>query len=360
MRTWQAKNFQEYVEIIGLISKREKDTRKYPLWFRGHEISSYNLEPGIYRSFSKGDEDNIFNRGKNYGTLWLKEEYRYQHFVARNYDKVSTIPESQVEWQEVMQHYFSKTRLMDWSESAVVAAAFALEAYINPLQEDHEIQYKRRHNSPTVWILNPIKLNKKVYECFRMNTKLIKDGFRDFPDKVKNKAIRSIKNNKDCYFWLNDKTNGGINGLVSLSGLESLRKSFGVSLKDTICREGFNPFFYLLLRYYSDGLGVLPDDLPPLAIIHPHHSPRIHEQKGAFTIFPYYSESSDKKEQEYLKSHVSPFAMEYMKGCTDCLDKIVLLDPYNTAEELKEMGMRRSHLYPEMENITKDFENITY
>lgn len=356
MKIWHARNFQEYIEIIGLISQRKKDTRKYPLWFRGHEKNSFYLEPGIYRNFSLRKEKNWFNTEKTYGTLWLKEEYRFQHFVARNYDKVPTMPESLVEWQEIMQHYFSKTRLMDWSESAVVAATFALEAYIDP-QQDHEIQYRRRHNSPVVWILNPIKLNMKVYECFEKKEDLITAGLNGFSKSEIDNVKALIKGGRDSYFLLDNGTNGGINGLVSMSGLESLRKSYGGNLKDAVKRGNFNPFFYLLLCYYSDGLGVGVDELPPLAIIHPHHTPRIHEQKGAFTIFPYYEEKGNNR---CSNGQVSPFAMEYMPQCTECLDKIVLLNPQHTAEELKEMGMRRSHLYPEMEIVTKDFENITY
>ncbi len=355
MSTWYAKSLQEYIEMIEMISDKHRDAdRKYPLWFRGHERTDYCLEPGIYRNISNGKEKNEFNTEKTYGTLWLKEEYRYQHFVARNYDKVSSMPESLIEWQEVMQHYFSKTRLMDWSESAIVALSFALEAYIDPT-EDHEVVYKRRNNSPVVWVLNPIKLNRKVYGCFRKK-RLVERAMKQIDPAVMNEIAKEISSNDRWYFALVDEVNGGVNGLVSLSGLDSLRRSYGAELKNAVEDRNFNPFFYLLLRYYSDGLGIEAEELPPLAIIHPHHSSRIHEQKGAFTVFPYYMG----KKPDEKNTSASPYAMEYMSLCRDCLEKIVLTNVYDTAEQLKEIGVRRSHLYPEMETVTKDFETIKY
>lgn len=354
MTTWYAKNLQDYIEIITRISSKEK--KKYPLWFRGQEKANYILEPSIYRNFSNGKEGNDINSDKGYGTLWLKEEYRYQHFVARTYDKVASDPESVIEWQEIMQHHFAKTRLMDWSESAVVALNFALEAYMNP-SEDHELNYKRRNNSPVVWVLNPIKLNEKVYECFEQSELLIRGGLRDFEDAQQDKIVGEIQNNKNNYFLLNDSVNAGVNGLVSLSGLESLRKAQGNSLKTSLENGNFNPFFYLLLRYYSDGIGVNVNQLPPLAIIHPYHTMRIHDQKGAFTIFPYYNDAVTYIHQ---KTRVSPYAMENMLLCKGCLDKIILENVWDIKEQLKEMGVRRSHLYPELEPIAKEFEDMKY
>lgn len=347
MGTWYVKNLNEYIQVINCIYNEQKSSF---LWFRGHEqtASYYYLEPNIYRNISLGKEQNNINDQSTYGTLWLKEDYRYQHFAARNYDKIQHMPESMIEWQEVMQHYFSKTRLMDWSESATVALTFALEAYINPV-EDHEILYKRRNNLPVLWVLNPIKLNNIVYDCFENNSLLITQAMTGI--KSVKEIINDITNHKELYFSLEHVGNVGVNGLVSLSGLEFLRRSYGESLRQAVETRSFNPFFYLLLRYYSDGLAVHVKDLAPLAIIHPYHSERIHEQRGAFTVFPYYRETGE-------KGRCSPFAMEFMPLCKSCLEKIEILDANETAKQLKEIGIRRSQLYPEMEVVTKDFEYL--
>lgn len=354
MKTWYARSLQEYIELIECISNQSGMRRKCPLWFRGHEQTGryYYLEPGIYREISLHNERNIVNKQGSYGTIWLKEEYRYQHFMARNYEKVSALPDSLVEWQEVMQHYLSKTRLMDWSESAIIALGFALEAYIDPL-EDHETVYRRKNDSPVVWILNPIELNDAVYESVR-SQQMVNRALPEVQTRVRNEIAESLKNNKEIYFNLDNSVNGGVNGLISLSGLEALRKYQGAEIQQDVIKQRFNPFFFLLLRYYSDGIGVKVDELPPLAIIHPYHSERIHEQKGAFTVFPYYNE--EPKQDLYA----SPFAMENMIKTKKCLDKIVIINPWEVAEELKGIGMRKSHLYPEMDVVTNDFEHFKY
>lgn len=355
MSTWYARSLKEYVEVIGYITRCQRNEERKPLlWFRGQEQTGcyYYLEPGIYRSITSHIEKNLLNSQETYGTIWLKEEYRYQHFMARNYEKVSAMPDSLIEWQEVMQHYLSKTRLMDWSESAIIALAFALEAYISPL-EDHETLYRRKNDSPVVWTLNPIGLNDEVYKSIQKKS-MVYRALPEVKKKVKKQIVDSLQKKKAIYFELDDSANSGVNGLISLSGLEALRKYQGVELLENVLQQRFNPFFYLLLRYYSDGIGVKVDELPPLAIIHPYHSQRIHEQKGAFTIFPYY----DDKPKENL--YASQFAMENMSKCKRYLDKIVLMDPIRIAEELKGIGMRRSHLYPEMDIVANDFENFKY
>lgn len=355
MSTWYARSLREYVELVNCISQNQSDDERVrPLWFRGQEQTGcyYYLEPGIYRYIALKKEKNLVNDNKTYGTIWLKEEYRYQHFMARNYEKVDSMPDSLIEWQEIMQHYLSKTRLMDWSESAIVALGFALEAYINPI-EDHETQYRRQNDSPVVWTLNPIGLNHAVYESLQTQ-ELVYRALPGVQTEVKNEIATALQKNKEMYFDLENSVNGGVNGLISLSGIEALRKFQGAEIHENVVKQRFNPFFYLLLRYYSDGIGVGVNELPPLAIIHPYHSERIHEQKGAFTIFPYYADVPEKE------SYISPFAMENMSKIKEYLDKIVIMNPWKVAEELKTMGLRRSHLYPEMDIVANDFENLKY
>ena len=62
--------------------------------------------------------------------------------VPQRYDHAS--------WLTLMQHYGLPTRLLDWSESPLVALYFALSS-----DEDAK-------TDAAVWVLNPMKLNKKV------------------------------------------------------------------------------------------------------------------------------------------------------------------------------------------------------
>ncbi|MCB5383968.1 FRG domain-containing protein [Blautia glucerasea] len=58
-------------------------------------------------------------------------------------------PYDRASWLTMMQHYGLPTRLLDWSESPLVALYFALSE-------------KKDDIDAAVWIMNPMKLNKKV------------------------------------------------------------------------------------------------------------------------------------------------------------------------------------------------------
>lgn len=114
----------------------------------------------------------------------------------------------------------------------------------------------------------------------------------------------------------------------------------------------------MLLRYYSDGIPVKMDELPPLAIIHPYHSQRIKDQKGVFTIFPHYIPSEQmKKLKEAEGSEIYPaFGMEYMEECKNCLHSIQIVNPEKVARELRHTGAKRGNLYGDMQVVSQDFE----
>lgn len=369
MANWYVHSLEDYLEKIGEIRSRYESEHLNQtdddaiLWYRGHEKSAYHLEPGIYRNFyGKRREKNKYNKDGSYGAIHQKEDFRYQHFLARNYDIMTSMPDSMIEWQEVMQHYFAKTRLMDWSESALVALNFALEAYMNPLK-DHEVEYKRRMNSPVVWVLNPVKLNSQVYECFKTSISMVCKALRGTKKAGANmqRIMSELQNNKEIYFRLNCSEEMKMNGIISLSGLEHMRQDFEKNASGSIYSRGFNPFFYLILKYYSDGIAVEVEELPPVAIIHPYHSSRIRNQRGAFTVFPYYKENDNALFKDGILNYgMSPYGMEFMDSCKECLDKMIIMNPYYVAKQLRTVGEKRAHLYPEMENMTKDFENNSY
>lgn len=87
-------------------------------------METYRLVPSLFR-----DRENKQNKNESYSTLSLAEEYRHQNFSARVSYLAQSNLRSRVEWQEVLQHHFGKTRFMDWSESVETAVNFAIEPF---------------------------------------------------------------------------------------------------------------------------------------------------------------------------------------------------------------------------------------
>lgn len=344
-----------YVDEIGKFYK--KCGKSGTLWFRGQEFTHYNLEPNIFRQASYR-----YNSQKTYSNNHLREDYRYQHFMARNFDKTDyREPHSVFEWQEIMQHFFAKTRLMDWSEGLFAALEFALEAYMIPYK-NLDISDKRKKMQPTLWILQPNQLNEQVYETLISDesTRLMERVLSGVSCLERSKIINELNSNKEIYFSLSDNKEQNYNHIVSLTALEDLKRSYMGHEIEALQNLEFNPFFYILLRIYADGIPVDFNSVPPLAIIHPYHSQRIRAQKGVFTVFPYYILGENEEKIRDMKVGFDSTAMEYMPRCRECLYEIQLTNPGKIAEQMRRIGLKSSDLYPDTQRVAQDMENMDF
>ncbi len=358
IHTYNAYSMSDVYCILGDIGENVfRNTKKAigrPLWFRGQENENYTLLPSLYRG-----RKNRVNATNTYSKISLAEEYRHQNFSARVNHLTSTSPKSRVEWQEVLQHHFGKTRFMDWSESLETAVHFALEPFVDT-KNTQDNRIRRATNTPGIWVLNPYRLNEHVYDFFAdtVNAKYVDGALKNLftnseLGKMVSKMQQALKENKDLYFNFGDEEmiDVAINGFLSICILDEHYHYNAGNMKQMLKEFEFNPFFYLAVRYYADALSVDADIntklLPPLASVQPYHSERIRAQRGTFTIFPNYCRTEEAAQLAGTKMDV--VAIESQKSIADCFCNIRLCDPVRIAKELIYAGERRPEVYPDIQ-----------
>ncbi|WP_171033496.1 FRG domain-containing protein [Thermomonas fusca] len=120
-------------ELITTLKTHAAETSGEARWFRGQENSTWQLTPSISRN--EGDP--------------LKREYenlkRFRQMAPRFIDLQ---PRDEWEWLFLMQHYAVKTRLLDWTESPLVALYFAV------------LKGAEDNSDAALWVILPAALNK--------------------------------------------------------------------------------------------------------------------------------------------------------------------------------------------------------
>jgi len=124
-------NLANYIdEVENVIKNWLPQSSSLNLWFRGQSDSSWKLKPTINRSDLKPDLEREITRD----------------FITRSGELAKPRPKSYLQWLILMQHHGLQTRLIDWTESTLVALYFAVR------------DYKKKCDA-AVWILHPWNLN---------------------------------------------------------------------------------------------------------------------------------------------------------------------------------------------------------
>lgn len=132
----QATSLAEYLSRIKehLQAWTDEEGVGFTPWFRGHHEASWKLQPSVYRDrFVELSEDDCRHDFK-------QRAYPYLAGSARD-------PVDNWEWYFVMQHHGLPTRLLDWSESPIIALYFALREATG-------------RKAVCVWMLDPWWLNE--------------------------------------------------------------------------------------------------------------------------------------------------------------------------------------------------------
>lgn len=126
-------NINELIDTVFIIEREQKTV----LWWRGQSNYDWTLQPSIGRS-----------RGG----------YSYEHdknlyFMMRAPSRCNSTPaeDDLLGWLFLMQHNKLPTRLLDWTESPLIASFFAVE------------QEKYKNKDGALFALCPYKLNKSQF-----------------------------------------------------------------------------------------------------------------------------------------------------------------------------------------------------
>jgi hypothetical protein len=140
MRVTSLAGFVEAVErLVDEWTPKGADWYLQP-WFRGHGNAAWSLVPGWYRPADSA---------RGIGAEYYSEDTLLESFKLRAPTYLERLPATDWEWVFLMQHYGLPTRLLDWTESSLIALYFAIRD--NPGDAD-----------AAVWALNPWWLNRQT------------------------------------------------------------------------------------------------------------------------------------------------------------------------------------------------------
>jgi len=134
-------------------------------WYRGQADKSWTLLPGYLRSSKSLSEGTLISRFRQSAAL-LTERF----------------PRESFDWLFLMQHYGVPTRLLDWTESPLIALYFALN------DPSHS-----KDTDAALWLLKPTELNKNANIVDEEEENYI-PSFED--EELKGYAYESLRTNR--------------------------------------------------------------------------------------------------------------------------------------------------------------------
>jgi len=125
-------------DLLRAVDSPRERGRRVPVWFRGSTNTDYKLLPSLGRPpFRLEHEHSLINIFKQNAVQFLDQR-----------------PQSQWEWLFLARHHAVPTRLLDWTESALIGLYFATHSLDKTAKNDRK--------DGALWLLLPTKLNEEA------------------------------------------------------------------------------------------------------------------------------------------------------------------------------------------------------
>jgi hypothetical protein len=124
-------------DLVQAVDSPRERARQIPVWYRGSTNSDHELVPSLGRPPFK-----------------LDHERALINMFKQNAVQFTERPQSEWEWLFLARHHTVPTRLLDWTESALIGLYFATHSLDRPTKND-----KR---DGALWLLLPTKLNEEA------------------------------------------------------------------------------------------------------------------------------------------------------------------------------------------------------
>lgn len=152
-------------ELVQVVRQLFLETRSR-WWFRGHTDTTWELLPKVRRGYDVQTERYLTN------LFYQRAKLRHANFPH---------DDDYAGWLALMQHYGLPTRLLDWSESALVAAYFATKY-------DRDMSTWKGDREAAIWMLQPETLNNgqgygRVFPSLNAGSlsRLVQEAFKNAP-----------------------------------------------------------------------------------------------------------------------------------------------------------------------------------
>ena len=146
MPTVKVKSVDSLEGYISLVEKL-RSKRGKRLWYRGCGKASHNLKPSLYRH----------KRHQTIDEILVLEKELLARFRQRSIPFHSRPLTDEWEWLFLMQHYGVPTRLLDWSESPLMALFFAVTLASHKIGKSGRPVFS---GDACIWLLDPEQWNK--------------------------------------------------------------------------------------------------------------------------------------------------------------------------------------------------------